>query len=97
MRLTIMVLLAKPSAVELSSWIGDLGCGHPISFNALRSGTMSRAHLKHAAVSASPADAYTDRRTVELDCTGPLSCGMGSSLDKKMCAPARLRELDSLR
>jgi hypothetical protein len=81
-----MVLLAKPLAVELSTWIGDLGCGHPISFNALRSGTMSWAHLNSAAVSASPADAYTDGRMVELDSTSPLDCGMGSSLDKKMCA-----------
>jgi hypothetical protein len=69
------------------TWIGDLGCVHPILFNALRSGTMSWAHLKSAAVSASPADEYTDRRTVELDCTGPLDCGIGLSLDKKMCAP----------
>ena len=53
----MMVLFANPSAVELSTWIGDFGCAHPISANALRSGTMSCAHLKSAAVSASPADA----------------------------------------
>ena len=80
----MIVLLTDPSAVELSTWIGDHGCFHPISSNALRSGTISCAHLKSAAVSASPADAYTDRRTVEFDCTGPLDCGMGSSLEKKM-------------
>ena len=53
----MMVLFANPSAVELLTWIGDFGCGHPISANALRSGIMSCAHLKSAAVSASPADA----------------------------------------
>ena len=42
--LMMMVLFTKPSAVELSTWIGDRGC--PILFNALRSGTMSCAHLK---------------------------------------------------
>ena len=74
-----------------------VGCGHPISANALRSGTMSCAHLKSAAVSASPADAYTDLMTEEFDCSGPLvDCGMGSSLDKKMWAPAQLREPASL-
>ena len=92
----MMVLFANPSAVELSTWIGDLGCVHPISVNALRSGTISCAQLKSVAVSASPAEAYTDLMTVEFDCNGPLDCGMGSSLDKKMWAPARLREPSSL-
>ena len=81
----MMVLrFANPSVVELSTWIGDLGCGHPISLNALRRGTMSCAHLKSAAVSASPADAYTDLMTEAFDCSGPFDCGMGSLLDKKM-------------
>ena len=88
----MMVLFTNPSAVELLTWIGDLGCVHPISFNALRSGTISCAHFKSAAVSASPADAYTDLMTEEFDCNGPLDCGMGSSLGKKMWAPARLRD-----
>ena len=74
MRLMMMVL-------ELSNWVGDFGCCHPISFNALRSGAMSCAHLKSASVSASPVDAYTDLMTEEFDCIGPLDCGMGSSLD----------------
>ena len=84
MCLMMMVLFANPSSVELSTWIGDRGCVHPISFNALRSGTMSCAHLKSAAVAASPADAYTDLMTEEFDCIGPLDCGMESLLDKKM-------------
>ena len=39
----LIVLLMNLVAVELSVWIGDFGCGHPISLSALRSGTISRA------------------------------------------------------
>ena len=53
----MMVLLTYPVAVVLSSWIGERGCGHPISFKALRRGTISWANLKRAASSASPAEA----------------------------------------
>ena len=38
--LLTMVLLVNPTAVELSVWIGDLGCGQPISMSVLRSGTI---------------------------------------------------------
>ena len=41
MRLVMMVLLTYPVAVVLSTWIGDQGCGQPISVKALRSGTIS--------------------------------------------------------
>ena len=99
MRLVMMVLLTYPVAVVLllSTWIGDRGCGQPISVKALRSGTISWAHLNRAASSASPAEAYTDLITAALESSGPLECGMGSSLDRKICAPARLRDLVSLR
>ena len=97
MRLVMMVLLTYPVAVALSTLIGDRGCGQPISVKAFRSGTISWAHLKRAASSASPAEAYTDLSTAAMERTGPLDCGMGSLLDRKMCAPARLRDLVSLR
>ncbi len=97
MRLVMMVLFTYPVAVVLSTWIGDRGCGQPISVKALRSGTISWAHLNRAASSASPAEAYTDLITAALDGTGLLDCGMGSSLDRKICAPARLRDLVLLR
>ena len=92
MRLVMMVLWTYPVAVVLSTWIGDRGCGQPISVKALRSGTISWAHLNSAASSASPAEAQTDLITAAMDSTGPLDCGMGSLLDKKMCAPALLRD-----
>ena len=57
MRLEMMELLMYPVAVVLSTWIGDQGCGQPISVKALRSGTISWPHLKRAAGSASPAEA----------------------------------------
>ncbi len=97
MRLVMMVLLTYPVAVVLSTWIGDRGCGQPISVKALRSGTISWAHLNRAESSASPAEAYTDLITAAIESIGPLDFGMGSSLDRKMCAPARLRDLVSLR
>ena len=97
MRLVMMVLLTYPVAVVLSTWIGDQGCGQPISVKALRSGTISWAHLNRAASSASPAEAYTDLITAAIESSGPLDCGMGSSLERKICAPARLRDLVSLR
>ena len=36
----IIVSLATPTAGELSNWIGDRGCGQPISTSAWRSGTI---------------------------------------------------------
>ena len=97
MRLVMMVLLTYPVAVVLSIWIGDQGCGQPISVKAFCSGTMSWAHLKRAASSASPAEAYTDLITAAMERTGPLDCGVGLLLDRKICAPARLRDLVLLR
>ena len=44
-RCAIMVLLTYLSAVDLSTWTGERGCFHPISSNALRSGTIYVAHL----------------------------------------------------
>ncbi len=97
LRLVMIVLLTYPVAVVLSTWIGDRGCGQPISVKALRSGTISWAHLNRAASSASPAEAYTDLIIAAMDSTGLLDCGMGSSSDRKICAPAQLRYLVSLR
>ena len=37
----LMVSLAKPSAVELSTWIGLAGCGCPSSSRKVRIGTAS--------------------------------------------------------
>ena len=87
----------NPLAVELSVWIGDFGCGHPISSSALRSGIISRAVVYSAASSASAADAMTYLMTCDIVWIGPFCRGIGSSSVKKICAPARLRELGSVR
>ena len=39
MALLIMALFVNPTTVELSVWIGDVGCGHTISIRVLRRGT----------------------------------------------------------
>ena len=76
--LTTIVLFTYPDAVELLTWIGDLGCNQPISSIVLRSGTISWAVVKSAANSASAADAITVFITRAMDNTGPLVLGMGS-------------------
>ena len=93
----MIVLLTYPSAVELSTWMGERGCFHPISSKVFRRGTIACAVVYSAASSPSATEEYTDLRTADMDRTGPLDCGMGSPLDKKIWAPARLRDLDSLR
>ncbi len=93
----MMVLLTYPVAVVLSTWIGDRGCGQPISVKAFQSGIISWAHLNRAASSASPAEAYTDLITALMESTGPLDFGMGLSLDRKICARAWMRDLVLLR
>ena len=49
-RLT-MVSLVNPTAIELSVWIGLLGCGHPISIRVCSNG-MNRAASSVSAVDA---------------------------------------------
>ncbi len=43
MQHVMIVLFTNPTAVELSVWMGDFGCGQPISASVLRMGTISRA------------------------------------------------------
>ena len=52
----MMVLLARPSAVVLSVWMGDWGCSHPISMRDWRSGTISLAQMKRVVSSDSAAE-----------------------------------------
>ena len=85
-----------PTAVELSHWIGDGGCFHPIASNAFRNGTISFAVKKSAVVSASAAEDITYFMIAAMVNTGPLHLGIGSSSDKKMCAPALLLDFVSL-
>ena len=74
-----IVLLVKPTAVELSVWMGVLGCGHPISINVLRSGIIFLAVMYNAAISASAADAMTVLMICAIVKTDPLRFGFCSA------------------
>ena len=83
-----------PTSVELSVWIGNLGCGQPISMSVLRSGIIFLDVMYSAAISASAADAITYLMIFAIVNTGPLSFGFGSFSERKIWAPALLRALD---
>ena len=71
--------------------MGDRGCGHFISFNVCRSGTIALAVIKSPDNSASEAEDMTTLIIWARDRTGPLSREISSLYEKKMCNPARLR------
>ena len=74
----IMIALDNPTAVDLSHWMVDLGCGHPISVRDWRSGTMALAQTKRPASSASAAEDMTFLMIYETMRTGPLYVGAGT-------------------
>ena len=55
----MMVSLVTPTAVELSYWMGDLCCGHPISLRAWHSVKLFLAMVKRPSSSALAADDMT--------------------------------------
>ena len=79
--LGMMVALDTPTAVELSHWMGDLGCGHPISVRDWCSGTMALAQMKRPASSASAAEDMTFLMICATVRTGPLYVGAGTFSD----------------
>ena len=93
----IMVLLVTPTSVEFSHWMGVLGCGHPISMSAWRSGTISLEMEKRPAISASEADDMTFLIIFTIVRTGPLWRSIGTSSERMMQDPARLQACDKLR
>ena len=95
--LGMMVALDNPTAVELSHWMGDLGCGHPISVRDWRSGTMTWEQMKRPASSASTSEVMTFLMICATVRTGPLYVGAGTFSDSIIRAPARLRDLVTLR
>ena len=56
-RFGIIVLFTTPTAVELSVWIGEGGCFHPISINVWRKCTIFFAVTNNAASSSAAANA----------------------------------------
>ena len=75
--LLMMVLFVKPASVELSVWMGDFGCGHPISTRVFRIVTMVLAVVYRAASSASAADAMIDLMFLAIVNTAPFNGGVG--------------------
>ena len=83
--------------MELSVWMGDRGCGHFIYLSVCRSGTIALTAMKSPANYASEAEDMTTLIIWARDRIGPLSQGIGSLSEQKMCDPTRLRAQVSLR
>ena len=94
-----MVSLEKPSAVELSTWIGVTGCGRPISRSKVRIRTASWPLMQVDSILASAAEHIMLDMMQEMEWMGPLRRGVvvggldmsGKMLPRKYCPPARLQ------
>ena len=95
--LLTIVLLVNYADVDLSVWIGVLGCGQPISMSVLRSGIISLDVMYSASISASAVDTIIFLMICAIVKTGPLIFGLGSYYGRNICAPARRLALDLLR
>ena len=80
----MMVALNTPTSVELSHWMGDLGCGHPISVRNWRSGTMALAQMKRPARSDSADEDMTFLMICATVRTRTLYVGDGTFSDSIM-------------
>ena len=70
-----MVLLAKPSALELSTWIGVADCGCPIPRIKVRIGTVSWPLMYTVPISDSATEPITFDIICEMEWMGPFRCG----------------------
>ena len=97
----LIVLVAMPNAVELSTWTGVGGWECPIYSSVMRMGTASWQFKNKAPNYASAADAMMLRSIFHTMYTMPLSvgsklagsCGDRGLLLKKCMPPALLRAL----
>ena len=71
--------------------MGDRGFVHLIYFSVCRSGTIALAVVKIPTNFASEAEDMTTLIILARYRIGPLSRGMGSLSEQKMCDPARLQ------
>ena len=71
--------------------MGDQGCGHVIPFSVCRHGTIALALMKNTDNYASEAEDMTTLIILARYRIGPLSRGMGSLSEQKMCDPTRLQ------
>ena len=93
----MMMLLATPTEVELSHWMGDLGCGQPILMRVFRSVTMALAQMNRPDILALAAEDITNLMIWATVRSEPLLVGTGVSSESMMCVPARLQDLLTLR
>ena len=94
--LLIILLLVTPSAIELYVWTGVLGCGQPISMRVCRMGNIAFVVMKRPASLSSASEDMTNLIIWAMVRMDPLSQLTGSSPDRKMWAPDRLRYLETL-
>jgi hypothetical protein len=87
----VIVLIARPCAVELSNCIGVAGCGCPISVNVIRRMVPSFSLVNCAQISASAADDITFLMIPVCASAPPLlsTSGVPGLLPKKKCPPLR--------
>ena len=83
--------------MELSVCMVDRGCGHFIYFSVCWRGTIALAVMKSPDNSASENEDMTTLIIWAKERTGPLSEGVASFSEQKICNPARLRARVSLR
>ncbi len=89
--------LITASAIELSVCSGVGGCLCPISSRMILMYTASLAIMYNPANSTSVAEDITCLIMWAMFSAAQLFGGIGVSMDKKKCPPARLRALGSLR
>ncbi len=92
-----IVLLVTPAAIELSVWIRLFGWGQLMEMRVCLWGIISLAVMKRAAHSDSAANATTNLRIWAIERIAPLNHKNHLFSERKMCAPAQLRELVLLR
>ena len=72
-------LVTMPTAVELSTWMSVVPCGHPISERVVRMGTAVWVLMKMVPYSASAADVMILRMILYTTSNMPLVVGTKSS------------------
>ena len=90
-------VVVTPTAVGLSVCIGDRPWGHFILMRFCRRVTILLAVINRVASSASAAEDMKNLMIWEILSIGPLNHGLGSFLEKKIFAPARVCALGTLR
>ena len=91
------MLLVTTAMVEFYIWNGVLGWVQPISTRVCQMGTIALSIMKKTASSASASEDMKNLIIWDMVRMDPLSRVTGSSPDRKMWDPDRLRSLKTLR